>query len=164
MTTPDRSPEPVPELDLSLAALFAGWALTDEVTRRMAARGFTGLRFSHGFLVQRLIDSEQAIAALAQALDVTQQAVSKTVAELEGLGYVRRRPDPRDARVRLVSLTDRGRGAVAAAREERAAVVGELRERLGPRRVDAAAEVLREVLTAQGMDAAVRGRRVRPPG
>jgi hypothetical protein len=42
--------------------------------------------------------------------------------------------------------------------------VGELRERLGPRRVDAAAKVLREVLTAQGMDAAVRGRRVRPPG
>ena len=163
MTTPAQSPEPVPELDLSLAALFAGWALTDEVTRRMAARGFTGLRFSHGFLVQRLIDSEQAIAALAQALDVTQQAVSKTVAELEGLGYVRRRPDPRDARVRLVSLTDRGRGAVEAAREERAAVVEELRERLGPRRVDAATRVLREVLEVHGTGAAVRARRVRPP-
>ena len=66
------------------------------------ARGFTGLRFSHGFLVQRLVEAEQAIAALAAALEVTQQAVSKTVAELEGLGYVRRRPDPRDARVRLV--------------------------------------------------------------
>ena len=79
---------------------------------RLTARGFTGLRFSHGFLVQRLIDAEQPIAALAQALDVTQQAVSKTVSELEGLGYVRRRPDPRDARVRLVSLTDRGRAAV----------------------------------------------------
>jgi DNA-binding MarR family transcriptional regulator len=161
MTTPAQSPEPVPELDLSLAALFAGWALTDEVTRRMAARGFTGLRFSHGFLVQRLVESEQPIAA--QALDVTQQAVSKTIAELEGLGYVRRRPDPRDARVRLVSLTDRGRAAVDAAREERAAVVEELRERLGARRVDAATRVLREVLEVGGWDAAVRARRVRPP-
>ena len=112
MPTPATAREPVPELDLSLAALFAGWALTDEVTRRLAARGFTGLRFSHGFLVQRLIAAEQPIAAIAQALDVTQQAVSKTVSELEGLGYVRRRPDPRDARVRLVSLTDRGRAAV----------------------------------------------------
>ena len=166
MPTPADDPpppgEPVPELDLSLAALFAGWALNDEVTRRLTARGFTGLRFSHGFLVQRLIAAEQPIAAIAQALDVTQQA-PKTVSKLEGLGYVRRRPDPRDARVRLVSLTDRGRAAVDAAREERAAVVGELRERLGPRRVDAAAKVLREVLSAQGMDAAVRGRRVRPP-
>ncbi len=163
MQTPAQSPEPVPELDLSLAALFAGWALTDDVTRRMAARGFTGLRFSHGFLVQRLIGSEQAIAALAQALGVTQQAVSKTVAELEGLGYVRRRPDPRDGRVRLVSLTDRGHAAVEAAREERAAVVEALRERLGPRRVDAAARVLREVLEVHGTAAAVRARRVRPP-
>jgi DNA-binding MarR family transcriptional regulator len=167
MPSPDAAApppgEPVTELDLSLAALFAGWALNDAVTRRLAARGFTGLRFSHGFLVQRLIVAEQSIAAIARALDVTQQAVSKTVAELEGLGYVRRRPDPRDARVRLVSLTDRGRAAVEAAREERAAVVDELRDRLGPRRVDAAAEVLREVLAAHGMDAAVRGRRVRPP-
>jgi DNA-binding transcriptional ArsR family regulator len=138
MTTPAQPSEPVPELDLSLAALFAGWALTDEVTRRLTARGFTGLRFSHGFLVQRLVASEQSIAALAQALDITQQAVSKTVAELERLGYVRRRPDPRDARVRLVALTDRGRAAVQAAREERAAVV-------------------------DGAAAAVRARRVRPP-
>jgi DNA-binding MarR family transcriptional regulator len=163
MTTPAQSPEPVPELDLSLAALFAGWALTDEVTRRLTARGFTGLRFSHGFLVQRLVESEQSIAALAHALDVTQQAVSKTVAELEGLGYVRRRPDPRDARVRLVALTDRGRAAVEAAREERATVVEALRERLGPRRVDAATRVLREVLEVHGTAAAVRARRVRPP-
>src|SRR3954452_269236 len=156
MPTPaDDAPppgEPVPGLDLSLAALFAGWALNDEVTRRLTARGFTGLRFSHGFLVQRLIAAEQPIAAIAQALDVTQQAVSKTVAELEDLGYVRRRPDPRDARVRLVSLTGRGRAAAAAGRKERAAVVDELRDRLGPRRVAAATEVLREVLAVHGMD------------
>ena len=156
-------PDPVPDLDLSLAALFAGWALTDEVTRRLTARGFTGLRFSHGFLVQRLVEGEQPIAALAQALEVTQQAVSKTVAELERLGYVRRRPGPGDARVRLVSLTDRGRAAVEAAREERAAVVGDLRERLGPRRVDAATRLLRDLLEVHGAGAAVRARRVRPP-
>jgi len=157
-------PEPVPELDLSLAALFAGYALNDEVARRLAARGFAGLRFSHGFLVQRLIDDEQSIAALAAALGITQQAVSKTVAELERRGYVRRRPAPHDARVRLVALTERGRAAVEAARAERAAVVAELRERLGPRRVDAATRVLREVIELHGGGAAVRARRVRPPG
>jgi DNA-binding MarR family transcriptional regulator len=161
MTTP--ASQPVPELDLSLAALFAGYALNDEVRRRMEARGFAGLRFSHGFLVQRIVDGEQPIAALAQALEVTQQAVSKTVAELERLGYVRRRAAPRDARVRLVGLTERGREAVEAAREERLAVVAEVRERLGPRRVDAATRVLREVLDVHGATAAVRARRVRPP-
>jgi DNA-binding MarR family transcriptional regulator len=155
--------EPVPELDLGLAALFAGQAIADAVRARLVARGFAGLRVSHGFLVQRLLEDEQSIAALAKALGVTQQAVSKTVSELERLGYVRRRPDPRDGRVRLVALTDRGRAAVAAAREERAAVEADLRERLGPRRVAAATRVLREVLDVHGASAAVRTRRVRPP-
>jgi DNA-binding MarR family transcriptional regulator len=152
------------ELDLSLAATFAGQVLTEEVRRRMEARGFGGLRVSHGFLVQRVVDGEQSIAAIAQALGVTQQAVSKTVAELERLGYVRRRASPQDARVRLVALTARGHEAVAAARAARAEVVAELRERLGPRRVDAATRVLREVLEVTGATTAIRGRRVRPPG
>ena len=155
--------KPEPQLDLGLAALFAGQAIAEAVRGRLDARGFAGLRFSHGFLVQRLVEDEQSIAALAAALEVTQQAVSKTVSELERLGYVRRRPDPRDARVRLVSLTDRGRAAVAAAREERAAVEAELRERHGPRRVAAATRVLREALDLHGATAAVRSRRVRPP-
>jgi DNA-binding MarR family transcriptional regulator len=154
--------DPLSRLDLGLSALFAGQAVADVVRERLEARGFAGLRFSHGFLVQRLIEDEQPIAALAAALGVTQQAVSKTVSELERLGYVRRRPDPRDARVRLVALTDRGRAAVEAAREERAAVEAELRERLGPRRVAAATRVLREVLDVHGAAAAVRMRRVRP--
>jgi DNA-binding MarR family transcriptional regulator len=156
--------DPEPQLDLGLAALFAGQAIAEAVRRRLDARGFAGLRFSHGFLVQRLVEHEQPIAALAAALAVSQQAVSKTVSELERLGYVRRRPDPRDARVRLVSLTERGRAAVAAAREERAAVEAEPRERLGPRRVAAATRVLGEALELHGATAAVRARRVRPPG
>jgi DNA-binding MarR family transcriptional regulator len=155
---------PDPQLDLGLAGLFAGQAIAEVVRRRIEARGFAGLRFAHGFLVQRLVEDEQSIAALAAVLDVTQQAISKTVAELERLGYVRRRPDPRDARVRLVALTDRGRAAVAAAREERAAVEAELRDALGPRRVAAATRVLREALDLHGGAAAVRTRRVRPPG
>jgi DNA-binding MarR family transcriptional regulator len=156
--------DPLPQLDLGLSALFAGQAVAEVVRGRLEARGFAGLRFSHGFLVQRLLEDEQSIAALAAALGVTQQAVSKTVSELERLGYVHRRPAPRDARVRLVALTDRGRAAVEAAREERAAVEAALRERVGPRRVAAATRVLREVLELHGAAAAVRTRRVRPPG
>src|SRR4051794_24220811 len=94
-------PEDPPELDIGLAATFAGQALTEEVRRRMEAGGFAGLRTSHGYLVQRLIAGEQPIAAIAQSLGITQQAVSKAVVELERLGYVRRRAAPQDARVRL---------------------------------------------------------------
>jgi len=151
------------DLDLTLASLFAGQALNEEVRRRIDAAGFAGLRVGHGFVFQRLLGGAQPVGALAADLGVTQQAVSKTVAELERLGYAERRPAPGDARVRLVALTDRGRAAVDAARAARADVVAELRERLGPRRVDAATRVLREVIDVHGGSAAIRARRVRPP-
>jgi DNA-binding MarR family transcriptional regulator len=132
------------------------------VRRRLEERGFTGPRISHGFLVQRLVEDARPIGALARDLGVTQQAVSKPVAELERLGYVERRPGPGDGRVRLVGLTRRGRDAIAAAGAARAEVVAELRERIGPRRVDAAARVLREVIDLHGAGPQVRARRVRP--
>jgi DNA-binding MarR family transcriptional regulator len=93
------------------------------VRRRLEERGFTGPRISHGFLVQRLVEDARPIGALARDLGVTQQAVSKPVAELERLGYVERRPGPGDGRVRLVGLTRRGRDAIAAARDTPAEVV-----------------------------------------
>jgi DNA-binding MarR family transcriptional regulator len=152
------------DLDLSLAALFAGYALNDEVQRRLHASGFEGLRFSHGFLVQHLVEGGKPIGALAELMGVTQQAVSKTVRELEALGYVERQAPAADARVRVVTLTARGRAALDAARSARAELVAELRTELGPRRVDGATTVLREVLRTTGTLPAIRGRRVRPPG
>jgi DNA-binding MarR family transcriptional regulator len=71
--------------------------------------------------------------------------------------------NPADARLRLVALTDRGRAAVEGAREHRAALVEELGERLGPRRVEAANRLLHDVVAGLGADAAVHGRRVRAP-
>lgn len=44
---------------------------------------------------------------------MTQQAASKSVAELETLGYVERSTDEADARIRRVRLSERGREVVA---------------------------------------------------
>jgi len=158
-----RSVEPA-DLDLSLVALFAGYALNDEVARRLEASGFEGLRFSHGFLIQHLVEGARSVGELAELMGVTQQAVSKTVRELEGLGYLGRRAPSEDARVRLVTLTERGVAALQAGRSARAEVVAELRASLGARRVDAATAVLRDVLQASGAITDIRRRRVRPPG
>jgi len=151
-------------LDLSLAALFAGLALAEEVQRRIAAEGFADARFGHGFVFQHVVGGPLPIGDLARAMDVTQQRASKATAELEALGYLRREPDPEDARLRRISLTERGRGAIDAARRARAALLGELQDRLGPDRVAAAEELLRDVLRETGTDAAVSARRVRLPG
>jgi DNA-binding MarR family transcriptional regulator len=150
-------------VDLSLSSLFAGWAMADEIQRRLAADGMGDLRFADGFVFQHLVEGSVTIGVLAERLEVTQQAASKSVADLERRGYVSRVPDPADARVRLVALTERGRAAVERARVHRAALVAELGERLGPRRVEAASRLLNDVVADLGADAAVRGRRVRPP-
>jgi DNA-binding MarR family transcriptional regulator len=158
------STDPLQALDLSLVSLFAGLSLAEEVQRRMAADGFDDARFAHGFVFQHLVSGPLPIGDLARAMDVTQQRASKATAELEALGYVRREPDPADARVRRIALTERGWSAIESARRARAAVLGELRERLGADRVAAAEQLLRDVLRETGADAAVSARRVRLPG
>ena len=150
-------------VDLSLSSLFAGWAMADEIQRRLAADGMGDLRFADGFVFQHLVEGPLTIGALAERLEVTQQAASKSVADLERRGYVARTTDPGDARARLVTLTARGRAAIESARRHRAALVAELAERLGPRRVEAGARLLDDVVADLGADAAVRGRRVRAP-
>ena len=149
--------------DLPLTALFAGWAMADEVQRRIAADGMGDLRFADGFVFQHLVPGPLPIGALGERMGVTQQAASKAVADLERRGYVERVAGAEDARVRSVSLTDRGRAAIEAGRRHRTALEGELAERLGPRRVEAARRLLAEAGAALGAEATVRGRRVRPP-
>jgi DNA-binding MarR family transcriptional regulator len=151
------------ELDISLASLFAGWAMADEVQRRIADDGFDDIRFADGVVFQHLVEGPLTIGALAERLGVTQQAASKSVADLERRGYVARRTAPDDARARLVALTDRGNAAIEDGRRHREAFVAELGERLGPRRVEAARRLLVDVVRDLGAEGAVRGRRVRPP-
>ncbi len=151
------------DVDLSLASLFAGWALADELQRRLAADGFSDVRFADGVVFQHLVEAPVTIGVLAERLGVTQQAVSKSVADLERRGYVERRRDPDDARARRVALTARGQGAIEAGRRHRAAISGELAGRLGARRVEGARRLLLDVIADLGADTAIRSRRVRPP-
>ncbi|GAA2869109.1 MarR family winged helix-turn-helix transcriptional regulator [Nonomuraea rubra] len=151
------------DLDLGTLALFVGSAAASAVQEELAAQGFTGLRVSHGYVFQHLVEEPRTIGELAVRMEVTQQAASKVVAELEGLEYVERVPDPRDARIRRVRLTGRGREAVAAARRARAAQEDRLAERGGRERVEACRALLAELLAELGGAGAVRRREVRPP-
>lgn len=55
---------------------------------------------------------DRTIAELAAARGVRHQGMSRSVAELEALGQVRRRPNPLDGRGWVIGLTDAGRSAL----------------------------------------------------
>src|SRR3954463_3015348 len=108
------------------------------------------IRYGHGFLIQQLVEGPRPVGEIAANLGVTSQAVSKTVRELEALGYADRRPDPADGRIRRVALTKRGRAVLEAGRAVRAEINAELIAELGEKRVIAAARVLRAALDSRG--------------
>ncbi len=149
--------------DLSLASLFTGWALADDIQRRLAVDGFEDSRFADGVVFQHLVGGPVTISTLADRLNVSQQAASKSVADLEKRGYLSRVPDPTDARARQVVLSARGEAVISAARRHRAALDSELRQALGDDRVEAARLLLVDVINLLGAAPALRARAARPP-
>jgi DNA-binding MarR family transcriptional regulator len=152
-----------PELqdkDLVLWTLLLAEVLNADTLERLRIE-HPDVRYSHGFLFQQLVEGPRAVGEVAENLGVTSQAVSKMVRELEALGYVERTASARDARVRLIGLTERGRGAIEAGRTVRAELNRALEEALGAERVADAARTLRDALAARGAMSDVEARRVR---
>lgn len=151
------------DLDLATLAWLAGSAANEYLLGEIRAAGHPQLRIAHGYVFQLLIDAEPTVGEIAEALGVTQQAASKVVLELERLGYLRRRPDDTDQRVRRVGLTDAGRDAVEVARAARQRLDAKLAERADTRALRATRRVLAALLEEAGGVGAVRARRVRVP-
>ena len=112
-----------------LLAATAG--LVDEIHAGTVAEGFTDLRPTHGFVFVRLTPVGATVGQVAAHLGVTKQAASQLVEELEQKGSVRRGPHPRDARARLVTLTERGRACTRAANRAAARAIAAWSEVLG---------------------------------
>jgi DNA-binding MarR family transcriptional regulator len=148
-------------LDVLQLAQFAGMAANRAVRARLEAKGFEGLRDSHGFIVQHLLREPQSISALAALIGITQQAVSKSVAELARNGYVQDVPSD-DARVRRLRLSPRGRAAVQAARACRRELDADLAEAAGPAAYAQAKQVLLAALERLNALDPIRQRKVRP--
>ena len=148
------------ELDLPTLAALAGAAANQHLLRRLRNDGYAGVRTSHGYVIQNLIDESPTVGELADRLGVTQQAASKTVVEMEALRLVARVPDAADSRVRRVQLTDEGRALLAAGRAARAELERAVGADVGD--LGAARRALVSLLEHTGDLAAVTRRRVRP--
>ena len=101
------------------------------VLEAAAAAGFDDLTAAQGRVFARIDPDGTRVTDLAERALITKQTAGFLVDQLERAGYVRRAPDPRDARARLVQIAERGRAAVEVARQAEAKVEAEWTAHLG---------------------------------
>jgi DNA-binding MarR family transcriptional regulator len=137
----------MPETPLSRLLLEAHRALGGELLEGLNERGYPDVRPGHASLFMN-IDRRTGtrLTELARRAHMTKQGMMLLVDDLEERGYVRRVPDPEDARAKLVRLTARGRNYVAEARRAMAAVESRARRELGWRRYAAFRTALEELV------------------
>lgn len=107
------------DIDVATLAFLAGSSANDTVLKQLHEIGHEGVRLSHGYVMQHLVEREPTVSELGELLGVTQQAASKQLMELQRLGYVERVPDRVDSRTRRARLTGRGRQLVEDSRRLR---------------------------------------------
>ncbi len=73
-----------------------------------------------GYVVLSALDRSpvRSQAALAEAIGADKTRIIPTLDELQNRGYIERRPDPDDRRVRLLALTEAGRIAKDGAQQD----------------------------------------------
>jgi MarR family 2-MHQ and catechol resistance regulon transcriptional repressor len=87
-------------------------AVGSHAERHIAALGLG--RSDFGVLEVLLAKGPQPVNAIGPMVDLTPGSISVAVDRLVRKGFVRRRNDPADRRVRRVELTEKGRAVIAA--------------------------------------------------
>jgi DNA-binding MarR family transcriptional regulator len=99
------------DLNLGVLLFIPYRYMESAVMAALKARGHD-LPLGQARVFQRISPGGSRLAELAKAAQVSKQTVGSIVDQLERAGYVRRIPDPVDARARLVRVTAKGRELV----------------------------------------------------
>lgn len=103
----ERPPPEHQLLGLLLRLVHQHWAL--DIDAALNDAGFGDISAAHASVFPFVPPEGIQVSELAKLAHVRKQTMAQAVDELEQLGYVERRPDPRDRRARLVLLTRRGK-------------------------------------------------------
>ncbi len=150
---------PQPRSDLGIQLLLAYQGFVRQLHADMARRGHDDLGRSDGVVFRMLHAGPRTVSDLAARLEITKQGMAQIIEDMERRGYVVRRPDPADARARLVELSDRGRAALGIAREFHRSYEQRLVRDHGRPAVDAARALLAAMADEApvGLDRELRG-------
>ncbi|WP_138732630.1 MarR family winged helix-turn-helix transcriptional regulator [Modestobacter excelsi] len=117
--------------NLGLLCFYPYRALEARLLAELAVAGFDDITLAQGRIAARIGPAGTRLTDLAEQALVTKQTAGYLVDQLEKASYVRRVPDPTDARARLVQMAERGQAVVAIARRVEAEVEAEWTAHLG---------------------------------
>lgn len=124
------------QLDIGSLLFIAYRAMGDRVFAAIAEAGYDDVTLAQFKLLQRINADGTRLGELAEATQVTKQTAGYLVDQLESGGYVERRPDPTDARARLIRQTGKAQAIHPVAVAAIAEVEAEWTAHLGKRRMD----------------------------
>jgi DNA-binding MarR family transcriptional regulator len=107
--------------------------------------GFDDLRLPHIAVLQYPDPDGSRPSELAERAGISKQAMNQLLQSLEQLGYIRRVPDERDRRARIVRFTKRGRRVWNKIYEILVEIESEWRATLGANHFDRLKSLLYEV-------------------
>lgn len=109
-------------------------------------RGVSGIRARHRAVFVHLnrFGASRSVD-LAAAAGIRPQSMMKIVHELEDLGLVTRREDPRDSRAKLIEFTAAGQDLIGELKDSTEAVWEEYASILGPKELNRTLESLRKL-------------------
>ena len=126
---PRMRPLPAPNIGALLLAAYRRF--DKQLFAGFAAAGHKALKFKHGAVLANLDRAGTRPTDLAALAGMTKPSMGELIDELEDLGYVERRPDPRDRRAKLVAPTARGSALVDLAVHLISKMEADYKKRLG---------------------------------
>lgn len=143
--------DPLPRLPASALLRLAYNALAARIYGSVVSgAAFADLRPSHGNVMEQLeLEDGLRLTDLAVRAGMTAQSMGELVDDLEGKGYLERRPDPSDRRAKRIYLTDRGRENARVAKRAVADVEASLAALLGEQRYRDLRRTLEEIIAAK---------------
>jgi DNA-binding MarR family transcriptional regulator len=117
--------------------LRASRVVNSQVVQGLHARGFTQLKSMHTTLLSNLPLAGASVTHVAERAGITKQAMGRLASELEIAGYLKQKKLAADGRVRMLSLTARGRRLMLDSFEVMAALEEQYADAIGKKQLHA---------------------------
>lgn len=121
---------------LLVPLLQAFFWFDDALQSYLQARGWDQVTRPQSMVMANVVIGVHKPSDIARNLGISRQAVHTTINQMVELGMLELRDDNEDRRAKIVAVSDKGRAMGRDADDATAAIIAELRRRIGPKNVD----------------------------